>query len=199
MTAANAARGRTNRGKGNEAERAAARWLTAEDWPTTTTRNAERGAGRQSAHGDLLIADAPHVITDVKNTQYPLTATWLEQLGAEADDQPHQVLLWKHPQAAMSRPGEWLAIVADDPLSTMPRGLLWHRPLEVDALTMTALSDVLGWLTVEHTWRDACSVEPSLPALTWWRGDGGGGHRCWLLMRASTWATEVLPCWEGTA
>lgn len=169
-----------SRAKGAKAEKAAARWLTAEGWPTK-----RRLAGNGQA-GDLMIADAPHVVVDVKDRPAPAVTTWLGQLDAEADGRPHQLLLWK-PWSKGPNPGDWLAIVANEPMGYYSNNVRRPVTFDVAALDTPALRSVLGWLDVEYRARLGDWADPAL----YWQD--------WLLMRASTWAAEVLPCWEGQA
>ena len=169
-----------SRAKGKASENAACRWLTGAGWPTK-----RRLSGNGQA-GDLIIEAAPHVVVDVKDRAEPRIHDWLAQLDAEAAGRRCQALLWK-PWSKGPDPALWLAIVADHPLDWM-QNMVYGRVLRgYDGdLTTPALRAVLGWLEVEHT------NDPGCPVLGWTGPDWSE----WLLMRASTWADEVLPYWE---
>ena len=172
-----------SRAKGRAAEQAAARWLTGSGWPTK-----RRLAGNGQA-GDLIIEAAPHVVVDVKDRPVPRIHDWLAQLDAEAAGRRCQALLWK-PWSKGPDPACWLAVVANYPLDWFGTEV---GPVAecFDNLGTPELRSILGWLDVEH----GLYGKRNAPALFWDSIEFGE----WLLMRGSTFATEVLPCWEQTA
>ena len=171
-----------SRTKGRAAEQAAARFLTSAGWPTR-----RRLAGNGQA-GDLIIEAAPHVVVDVKDRPVPRVYDWLAQLDAEAAGRRCQALLWK-PWSKGPDPATWLAVVANHPLDFWDYEIARSTSLFVD-LTTPSLRSVLGWLDVEA---DVTASGGPEAALHWCAGDEGE----WLLMHVTTWASRILPCWEG--
>lgn len=165
-----------SRAKGRAAEQAAARWLTENGWPTK-----RRLAGNGQA-GDLMIADAPDVVVDVKARKQLAIPAWLDQLTAEADGRPHMALIVK--VDGVADPGRWLAVWPGefddfDEVYAQPAEPfvgVWRDRL-MDKPTVSA---VLGWLTLEDAWT------PSAPRVGW---DG------WRLSFAESWIADVLPKW----
>ena len=167
-----------SRAKGKASENAVCRWLTGDGWPTK-----RRLSGNGQA-GDLIIEAAPHVVVDVKDRAEPRIHDWLAQLDAEAAGRRCQALLWK-PWSKGPDPACWLAVVANYPLDA------WmYRDPGLEVLDTPTLRSVLGWLDVES------GPYPGLTSKLFYDSIDRGE---WLLMRASTWAEEVLPCWEQTA
>ena len=172
-----------SRAKGRAAENAVCRWLTGAGWPTK-----RRLSGNGQA-GDLIIEAAPHVVVDVKDRAEPRIHDWLAQLDAEAAGRRCQALLWK-PWSKGPDPAQWLAVVANYPLDWLQDDECGRVLFGFDGdLTTPALRSVLGWLDVEHT------NDPLRPVLGWTGPDWSE----WLLMRGSTFAELVLPCWEQTS
>lgn len=173
-----------SRSKGKVSENAVCRWLTASGWQTK-----RRLSGNGQA-GDLIVEAAPHVVIDVKDRAVPVVYDWLGQLEAEAAGRPCQALLWK-PWSKGPDPAKWLAFVANHPLDWFRREVA--RPRDAfDNLGTPELRSILGWFDVMHL---PYGMDPPPPALFW----DSIEHGEFLLMRASTFVEEVLPCWEGLA
>lgn len=189
-TEANAKRGKRNRSYGNECERAVVRYLRTREgggWDADTTRNATNG--KQSLRGDIVIADAPHVTLEVKGVTQPAIVKWLGQLDDEAPELPRKALVWKHQNAVMKRPGDWLTFVQHWPLD------FWFDEIgpvmdTFDELGARELLSIVGWLDVEHGPYRAGERPKALLY-----SDPEFGE--FLLMRFSSFADEVLPRWEG--
>ena len=169
--------GASQRNKGKRSELDVVRYLENADW------SAKRRLSGNGQAGDLLIADAPHVVIDVKDRVDPRISEWLIQLEAEAEGRPHQCLVWK-PFSKGADPGSWLALVANHPHAMFQREIARPRTLDVPSLTTPVLRSLLGWFDIEH--RNRPDVFPP-PALSW---------QGWLVMRFSTFADEMLPRWE---
>lgn len=169
-----------SRAKGREQEQIFARWLTQNGWPTK-----RRLAGNGQA-GDLMIADAPDVVVDVKARSQWRLKPWLDQLVTEADGRPHMTLVAKVPGVA--DPGRWLAVVP----STQVAHVEIHR--EVDLYGPLDASDtaaVLGWLQLEADVSEA----PEWCAGVMWETPYSYDWN-WHLLLASTWREFVLPVWS---
>ena len=169
--------GAHSRNKGVAAEKAVARWLTANGWPTK-----RRLAGNGQA-GDLMIADAPDVVVDVKDRQQLAVSAWLDQLDLEAAGRAHTALVVK--VAGCSDPGEWVAVCANEPHAYFRRHIQRPRTLESPSLDLPTWRNAVGWLNVEHT---AAEQEFRTPALYWQDN---------LLMRLSSFAECLLPEWAS--
>ena len=154
-----------SRAKGRAAEQAAARWLTENGWPTK-----RRLAGNGQA-GDLMIADAPDVVVDVKARKQLAIPSWLDQLVVEADGREHMALLVKVEGEA--DPAGWLAVAA---------GYWATGPVVPPPLDKRTTTDLLGWLRVQ---RDHVDCYPFALVLD--------GERDWLVMLAETWRAQWLP------
>lgn len=178
--------GARSRNRGAETEQATVRYLRDAGWDADSTRN--RSQGKQSLRGDIWVGDIPHATIEVKGGVQPRIVTWLGQLEDEAQGQPCKALIWRVP--GRSDPAEWLVFAANHPLD------FWQdeigQPLDApEHLGKPALAAVVGWLDIE--W---CNADPGWrpePALHWC--DPGYGE--FLLMRLSSFVTEVLPRWEG--
>lgn len=167
----------SQRNKGKRSELDVARYLENADW------TAKRRLSGNGQAGDLLIADAPHVVIDVKDRAEPRISDWLDQLDAEADGRPHQCLVWK-PFSKGADPGAWLALVANYPHAMFQREIARPRTLAVPSLTTPVLRSMVGWFDIEH---HGLTVGWPPPALYW---------QDWLIMRFSVFADEVLCRWE---
>ena len=162
-----------SRAKGIAAEKTFARWLTDNGWPTK-----RRLAGNGQA-GDLMIADAPDVVVDVKDRQQLRLHDWLVQLVDEADGREHMALVVK--VAGVADPGRWLVVANTWPLGT--RSAWWGYLLDKGGVAA-----ILGWLEVQS-------------ATTGHMGAARGVviHGEWSLMYGETWLAEVLPEWNREA
>ena len=160
-----------SRAKGREQEQIVARWLTQNGWPTK-----RRLAGNGQA-GDLMIADAPDVVVDVKARKQLAVAAWLDQLETEADGRPHMALVVK--VDGVADPARWLVVANCWPLET--RSAWWGYALDKGGVTA-----ILGWLEVQ-----------SATAGHMGAGQGVVVHGDWSLMLAETWLDKVLPEWQS--
>ncbi|WCO67900.1 hypothetical protein PO878_04075 [Iamia majanohamensis] len=93
-----------------ETERMVARWLRANGYPhAETTRNRERGSGRQSQLGD--IDGVPGLVVEVKShtsgTSWP---SWARQAEAEAEGRPW-VVIWRKPRE--TDVGQWPCLTSE--------------------------------------------------------------------------------------
>lgn len=107
MTASTAsARGKANRRRGHEAERALARWLRGNGWPHAerAVRTGFRAADRTcSDPGD--ITGMPGVVVSVKDCAVEQIAKWMVELDAMAE--PGGVRLLVHKRRGHADPGRW--------------------------------------------------------------------------------------------
>lgn len=101
-------RGRTNRAKGNDAERELVRWLNdIFDLDAKTSRAV--GHGTQSLCGDIMIPDHPEIVIEVKNTQTTSVGVWLDQLASECAGiiDPLPMIAWR----TCPRVEDWVWVV----------------------------------------------------------------------------------------
>ncbi|GGM75944.1 hypothetical protein GCM10012275_53350 [Longimycelium tulufanense] len=124
MTAATAsARGRSNRRRGHDAERAVARWLRTNGWPHAerAVRNGFRTAHRSGAD-PLDLTGTPHLVWSVKDDKSERICAWMVELAEKRRAAGADVGVLVQRRRGAPDPGFWWAWIFISELVELLRG-----------------------------------------------------------------------------